>query len=45
MYNIEDIKNDIKENLSEYRYNHSLNVAEECVKLAGKYGVDRDKAY
>lgn len=45
MYDIENIKNDLRENLSEYRYNHSLNVAEECVKLADKYGVDKEKAY
>ena len=35
----------LKENLSAKRYQHSLNVAAECRKLAEKYGEDPDKAY
>lgn len=35
----------LKEHLSAKRYNHSLNVAAECKKLALKYGEDPDKAY
>ncbi|MDE5556759.1 MAG: bis(5'-nucleosyl)-tetraphosphatase (symmetrical) YqeK [Ruminococcus sp.] len=39
------MKKYLKENLSQKRYTHSLNVAEECRKLARKYGEDPDKAY
>lgn len=35
----------LKERLSSKRYQHSLNVAAECRKLAEKYGEDPDKAY
>ena len=35
----------IKSRLSEYRYNHSMNVAESAVYLAEKYGADCEKAY
>ena len=35
----------LKANLSAKRYNHSLNVAAECKKLALKYNEDPDKAY
>lgn len=45
MFDIDKIKKDLKDNLSEYRYNHSLNVALVCVELANIYGVDSDKAY
>lgn len=45
MYSIEDKKKYLKENLSQKRYQHSLNVAAECRKLAQKYGEDPDKAY
>lgn len=45
MYDIEKIKNDIRASLSEYRYNHSLMVAEEARKLALHYGLDSEKAY
>lgn len=44
-YNIGEKKKYLKENLSAKRYNHSLNVAAECRKLALKYGEDPDKAY
>ncbi len=45
MYSIDDKKKYLKENLSQKRYQHSLNVAAECRKLAEKYGEDPDKAY
>ncbi len=45
MYKIDDKKKYLKENLSAKRYQHSLNVAAECKKLAEKYGEDPDKAY
>jgi nicotinate-nucleotide adenylyltransferase len=45
MYNWEEKKKYLKNNLSQKRYNHSLNVAEECRKLALKYGEDPEKAY
>lgn len=35
----------LKEILSQKRYIHSLNVAEECKKLANLYGEDPDKSY
>lgn len=34
----------IQERLSEYRYRHSLNVAESAVMLAKQYGADQNKA-
>lgn len=45
MYNIEKIKNDLKNNLSEFRYEHSIRVAEEAKKLAEYYNVNEEKAY
>ncbi len=45
LYDISEKKKYLKENLSQKRYTHSLNVAEECRKLAVKYGEDPDKAY
>lgn len=45
LYNVEDKKKYLKANLSQKRYQHSLNVAAECRKLAEKYGEDPDKAY
>lgn len=44
-YNPDEKKKYLKENLSSKRYQHSLNVAAECRKLAEKYGEDLDKAY
>lgn len=35
----------IKSRLSQYRYNHSMNVAESAVYLAEKYSADCEKAY
>lgn len=44
-YNADDKKKFLKDKLSQKRYNHSLNVAEECRKLALKYGEEPEKAY
>lgn len=44
-YNTDEKKKLLKDMLSQKRYNHSLNVAEECKNLAKKYGEDQDKAY
>ncbi len=44
-YNIDEKKKYLKEILSSKRYQHSLNVAAECKKLAEKYGEDSEKAY
>ena len=35
----------IRQRLSDYRFHHSLCVAEEAKRLAEKYGADPDKAY
>lgn len=45
MYNIEKMTNDLKNNVSSFRYNHSLMVAEEAKKLAKHYKLDEEKAY
>lgn len=45
MYDIDKIKKDLKENLSEFRYEHSIMVAEEAKKLAEHYNLDVEKAY
>ncbi|MDE6092330.1 MAG: bis(5'-nucleosyl)-tetraphosphatase (symmetrical) YqeK [Ruminococcus sp.] len=45
LYDHSEIKKYLKEHLSQKRYVHSLNVAEECRKLAVKYGEEPDKAY
>ena len=42
---IEDIKNWLKANLSEERYDHSLGTAECAEKLAQQFGLDKEKAY
>lgn len=44
-YDPDEKKKYLKANLSAKRYNHSLNVAAECKKLALKYNEDPDKAY
>lgn len=41
---IEQIKNDLKQNLSERRYEHSIGVMEMCGELAKIYNVDVDTA-
>lgn len=40
-----EIKNKLKNSLSEQRYIHSLGVADEAKRLAKLYGVDEEKAY
>lgn len=45
LYDPSEMKKYLKEHLSQKRYTHSLNVAEECRKLALKYGEEPDKAY
>ncbi|AGC68212.1 metal dependent phosphohydrolase [Thermoclostridium stercorarium subsp. stercorarium DSM 8532] len=42
--NIYEMKRKLKENLTEKRYIHSLNVMEEAVRLANRYGADVEKA-
>ena len=44
-YAPEDKKKYLKAKLSAKRFQHSMNVADECRKLAEKYGEDPDKAY
>ena len=41
----EEFVEEIKKRLSEYRFYHSLNVADEAKRLAKKYGADEDKAF
>lgn len=45
MVMIEKIKKDLQCILSEFRYEHSLMVADEAKKLASNYGIDESKAY
>ncbi len=45
MKNQEKIKNDLKTMLSEYRYLHSLRVADVAMELARIYSYDQNKAY
>lgn len=45
MYNVDEKKKFLKERLSQKRFHHSLCVADECRKLALKYGEDPEKAY
>lgn len=45
MEEINKIKEDLKNTLSEYRYNHSIRVAEEAQKLANHYNIDEKNAY
>lgn len=42
---IERIKKDLKESLSDYRYEHSLRVGEVSKELAHIYHIDEEKAY
>lgn len=44
MYNIEEYTKLIRERLSDYRYNHSLCVAQSAKELAALYGADEQKA-
>ena len=41
---IEKIKIDLKEMISEFRYNHSIGVMNKAIELAKIYGEDEDKA-
>jgi predicted HD superfamily hydrolase involved in NAD metabolism len=41
---LDEMKNKLKERLSTKRYEHSLNVMYECVKLADIYGCNKEKA-
>lgn len=43
--NTDEYINIIKSRLSEYRFMHSMNVADAAVMLAEKYGADSKKAY
>ena len=45
MKRIEEYKELLKSRLSEYRYHHSLCVAESAVELAKRYGADICNAY
>ena len=45
MCTIEQIKKDLKNNLSDFRYEHSVLVAKEAKKLARNYHLDEEKAY
>ena len=45
MYNVNEIKESLKNTLSSFRYEHSLMVALEARKIAKHYGVDEEKAY
>lgn len=45
MYNTEKIKKDLKNNMSQSRYDHSLLVAQEAKLLARHYHIDEEKAY
>lgn len=44
-YNIDEIKELLHSMVDEKRYNHSLMVADEAVKLAKAYNLDIDKTY
>ena len=43
MWNIEEIKKDVRNSLSDYRYNHSLRVMEEAELLAKHYHCNVEK--
>ena len=45
MNNIELMKKDLKNMMSDFRYKHSLSVADEAVLLAKRYGVNIEEAY
>lgn len=44
MNNIDSYKDLLRSRLSDYRYNHSLCVADSAVELAERYGADKEKA-
>ena len=41
---IEKIKNDMKKEMSEFRFIHCINVMEKCIELAEKHNVDVNEA-
>lgn len=43
-FNIEEVKNWLKENLNEERYNHSIGTMEQAVELAGMLNLNVEKA-
>lgn len=43
--NTEEMLGQLKENLTEKRFRHTLGVAQEALRLAPKFNVDKDKAY
>ena len=45
MKNVEEIKRELKFIMSEYRYLHSLRVADVAKRLAKVYSYDKDRAY
>lgn len=45
MYDIKQIQREIKEKISEFRYEHSIRVAEEAKELAKHYKINEEKAY
>lgn len=44
MKSIDEIKNELKSNLSEKRYEHSIGVMEKAIELAKIFGEDEEKA-
>jgi len=45
MYDVTILKKDLKEILTENRYNHCLRVADEAYKLAEKNNINKEEAY
>ncbi len=45
VYNVDEMKDYLREHLSKKRFVHSLNVADECLALARIYGEDEEKCY
>ncbi len=45
MYDIKKIKEDIRKSLSDFRYQHTIRVAEEAKSLARYYQIDEEKVY
>lgn len=45
VFDVDNIRDFLKNRLSEKRFIHSVNVADECRRLAHKYNEDEEKAY
>lgn len=45
MYSVEELKDILKIRLSKKRFTHSMNVADSAMKLADRYGLDKDRCY